>query len=481
MRQNSDSAITDLTLVEAARAVQSRQLSPTELVRACLRRIADTNPSLHQYIAVYHEEAQHEALAAERRILAGNATGLLEGVPVAVKDNIGIAGRRTTAGSRILADWCPTEDADVVEQLKAAGAIIIGKTNMHEFAWGGTSANPHYGYVRNPWNADRSPGGSSGGSAVAVAARTCFGALGTDTAGSIRLPAAMTGVVGIRPTIGSVSNRGTIPLAWSMDTIGPMARTVEDCEVIFRALSGGSRESLPARYPTSASGAEESMTVRGVRIGIIPDYFSQGTQRPVLNAVLSALEVLQKAGAVIVEFESDDLHADAAMLTIQASEASAYHQGWLRARGCDYGDDVRLLLQAGETIFATQYVQAQRYRSLLRSKALGDFAHVDVFVSPTVPFVAPLVGESRIDIDEGRSADILSAIIKFTGMPSLTGFPAITVPCGFDEEGLPIGMQVIGKPFNEGTLFRLGKVYQGLTRFHEESPMRMPSKGALQT
>lgn len=464
--------ILGLSLSAASEAVQNRQLSPVDLVDACLARIEETDKNLRAYIAVYSDEARQVAAAAETMIAAGHGLGPLQGIPIALKDNIALAGRTTTAGSKILADWQPNEDATVARRLKAAGAIIIGKTNMHEFAWGGTSANPHYGSVRNPWNPDRFPAGSSGGSGVAVASQSCYGALGTDTGGSIRLPAAVNGIAGIRPTIGRVSNAGVIPLAWSMDTVGPMTRTVEDCAVMFNALAGHDpRDSGTAHVPTVDYTADLARGIKGLRIGVIPDYFFHHLQPPVYEAVTAALDVLRDAGATVVEVSSDHIHGNiSAQLTIESAEPSTYHQRWLRDRPNDYGDDVRLLLEVGELLLATQYIQAQRYRSLLRADFLDAFKSVDVFICPTLPFTATAMGETLVEIDHGVPEDMLSAIMQFTGVPSLTGLPALNVPCGFDGQGLPIGMQVIGRPFDESTLFRVGATFQGITDFHKRSP-----------
>src|SRR5207249_3993426 len=277
------------------------------------QRIAAVDKVLSAYITVCGEQAREVAQATEKMIGAGYHLGPLHGIPIAIKDNIYTRGVRTTAGSKILADFIPAEDATVTARLKRAGAVIIGKTNLHEFAWGGTTDNPHYGTCRNPWNPERFPAGSSGGSGAAVAARTCLGALGTDTGGSIRLPSSVNGIVGIRPTIGRVSNYNVVPLAWTMDTVSPMTRTVEDCVVMC--------------------------------------------------------------------------------------EPSAYHQQWLRTRAADYGADVRTLLELGEMYLATHYIQAQRYRSLLRKEFLEGFKRVDVFLTPTLPFTATPCGATEVVIE----------------------------------------------------------------------------------
>jgi len=350
--------------------------------------------------------------------------------------------------------------------------VIIGKTNMHEFAWGGTSANPHYGSVRNPWDLERFPAGSSGGSGAAVAARTCFGALGTDTGGSIRLPAAVNGIVGIRPTIGRVSNFGVIPLAWSMDTVGPMTRTVEDCALMFSAIAGHDvRDPGSANIPVVDYAVDVRRGVEGLRIGVVPDYFFHNLQAPVHAALTDALQTLVEMGARVVEVEVEGIHGNiSAQLITESCEPSTYHQRWLRERPQDYGEDVRLLLEVGELHLATHYLQAQRYRAILRSRFLEAFKSVDVFICPTLPFTATRVGETLVEIVEGLPEQMLSAIMQFTGVPSLTGLPALSVPCGFDDDGLPIGMQVIGRPFDETMLFRVGAAFQEATAFHTRAP-----------
>lgn len=467
----ASSNVADLTLAAASTAIASGDVSPVDVVDACLARVDEVR-DLHAYIAVYAEESRQIAKATESMLAAGHRLGPLHGIPIVLKDNIAVGGRIATAGSKVLADWNPDEDATVVAKLKGAGAIIMGKTNMHEFAWGGTSDNPHYGTVRNAWNPERFPAGSSGGSGVAVASRTCYGALGTDTGGSVRLPSAINGVAGLRPTIGRVSNAGVIPLAWSMDTVGPMARTVEDCAIMFNALAGHDpRDVGSASVPTEDYTADLTRGVDGLRIGVIPDYFFAHLQKPVHDAVKTALSVLESAGAQVVNVSAQHIHGNiSAQLTIESAEPSTYHQGWLRERAEDYGADVRLLLEVGEMLLATHYIQAQRYRALLRSEFLDAFKSVDVFICPTLPFTATAVGETLVEIEKGAPEDMLSAIMQFTGVPSLTGLPSLNVPCGFDQDGLPIGMQVIGRPFDESTLFRVGAAYQAATDFHTRSP-----------
>ena len=464
--------LVSLTLTEAARLVSTREVSPVELVEATLERIAAVNPRLAAYITVFEQEAMQVARAAELMVLAGHTLGPLHGVPIALKDNVATRGARTTAGSKILADWVPEHDATVTARLRAAGAILVGKLNLHEFAWGGTSANPHWGTVRNPWNIERFPAGSSGGSGAAVAARACFGAIGTDTGGSIRLPSAVNGIVGLRPTYGRVSNHGIVPLAWSMDTAGPMTRTVEDCALMFSAIAGHDpKDATTARAPVADYMVGLGDGLAGLRIGVVPGYFFHHLQPPVHDAVRGALDRMVALGAQLVDVEIADIHGNiSAQLTIESAEPSTYHQRWLRERPDDYGDDVRTLLEVGELLLATHYLQAQRYRALLRNQFMDAFRRVDVFVCPTLPFTATRVGEAKVVIEDGVEEDMLSAIMQFTGVPSLTGLPSLAVPCGFDPDGLPVGMQIIGRPFDEATLLRAGAAFQAATDFHRRAP-----------
>jgi aspartyl-tRNA(Asn)/glutamyl-tRNA(Gln) amidotransferase subunit A len=426
---------------------------------------------LKAYITHY-DQAREVAKAAEAMVAADHWLGPLHGIPLAVKDNIALRGLRSTAGSKILAEWIPEDDATVAARLRGAGGIFIGKTNMHEFAWGGTTDNPHYGTARNPWDIGRFPAGSSGGSGAAVASRSCYGALGTDTGGSVRLPAAVNGIVGIRPTIGRVSNYGVIPLAWSLDTVGPMTRTVEDCAIMFNVVAGHDpRDPGSALESTTDYTADLGMGVKGIRIGLISDYFFSHLQRAVHDAVRNATAVLQDEGASTHEVRIENIHGNiSAQLTVESCEPSTYHQEWLRSRPGDYGEDVRTLLEIGSLIPATTYLQAQRYRQLLRQEFMEAFKSVDVFVCPTLPFTATAVGATTVVIEGGVEEDMLSAIMQYTGVPSLTGLPALIVPGGFDEHGLPIGVQIIGRPFDEATLFRVGAAFQSVTDYHKRVP-----------
>jgi aspartyl-tRNA(Asn)/glutamyl-tRNA(Gln) amidotransferase subunit A len=468
----SAAELLELSLAQAVRLVKSREISPVDLVGASLDRIKAVDKRLSAYITVFDDEARKIAKAAETMIMAGHDLGPLHGIPIALKDNLAVKGFRTTAGSKVLKDWIPDHDATVTERLRRAGSIFVGKLNMHEFAWGGTSDNPHYGAVRNPWDSERFPAGSSGGSGVAVAARMCFGAIGTDTGGSIRLPSAINGVVGIRPTYGRVSNYGIIPLAWSMDTAGPMTRTVEDCAIMFSAIAGHDpKDASTSRAPVADYTEGLNRGIKGLRIGVVPSYFFHHLQPPVRDAVKGGLKTLEGLGAEVVDVNIENIHGNiSAQLTIEAAEPSTYHQRWLREQPDNYGADVRSLLEIGEMLLATHYLQAQRYRTLLRQEFLEAFKKVDVFICPTLPFTATKVGAMKVVIENGVEEDMLSAIMQFTGVPSLTGLPSLNVPCGFDHDGLPVGMQIIGRPFDEASLFRIGAAFQSATDFHIRAP-----------
>lgn len=461
-----------LSVLDAADLIRRRRLSPVEVTQASLDRIGRWEPMINAFITVLADQALEVARAHEKMISSGYHLGPLHGVPIALKDNIFTEGIRSTAGSKILADNVPTSDATVVERLRRAGAVLVGKLNMHEFAWGGTTDNPHYGPTRNPWDVTRFPAGSSGGSGAAVASREVHAALGTDTGGSIRLPSAVNGCVGIRPTIGRVPNFNVVPLAWSMDTVGPMARTVADVAAMLSVIAGhdprdGGTDTRPV--PDYLAGIDGG--VRALRIGIVSDYFFSHLQEPVRQAVREALDELVRLGAELREVAIHNIHGNiSAQLTIESVEPSTFHQLWLRERPQDYGDDVRALLEMGEMYTGTQYVQAQRYRSVLRQEFIDAFRDVDVFICPTLPFVATPVGETKVVIEAGVEEDMLSAIMQYTGVASLTGLPSMSVPCGFSADGLPIGMQIIGRPFDEATIFRVGHAYQAVSDWHMREP-----------
>jgi aspartyl-tRNA(Asn)/glutamyl-tRNA(Gln) amidotransferase subunit A len=464
--------LTELGLREAGERIAEGELSPVELVDSTLRRIEEVDPQLGSYVLVSAEQAMAAARAAEASIAAGYHLGPLHGTTIALKDLVGVRGEVSSAGSKVLQDFVPTEDATIAARLRAAGAIFVGRLNMHEFAYGVTTDNPHYGAARNPWDTGRTPGGSSGGSGAAVAARLCCGAIGTDTGCSIRLPAAFNGIAGIRPTIGRVSNHGITPLAWTLDTAGPMCRTVEDCALMLGAIAGfdaKDRQTAGVPVPNYVDGLDRGL--EGMRIALIEDFTLTGLQAGVAGAVEAAIHELEAGGAQVREVAMTDLEPSiSALLTVDIAEPAAYHAAWLRERPQDYGDDVRALLEVGELYLATHYIQAQRYRTLLRDQFDDVLRDVDAILTPTVPFTAPPVGATDVTLESGETLDIISAVMRYNALPPLVGLPALSVPCGFADDGLPVGMQLIGRAFDEGTLFRIGHGYQRLTTWHQKAP-----------
>ena len=458
-----------LSAGQLAGQIAARQLSSSEVTQAYLVRIERLDPRLRAFITVNAEQALAEARAADD-VGAGDL-GPLHGVPVAIKDNIATRGLRTTAGSRVLADWCPDMDAPIVDKLRQSGAVVLGKTNMHEFAYGGTCTNLHYGAVRNPWGTDHVPGGSSGGSGAAVAAGLCAAALGTDTAGSVRLPAAQCGVVGLKPTYGRISIQDVIPLAWSLDHVGPITRTVEDAALLLNVLAGW----VPTD-PTSARAEGADFRdgleggVHGLRCGVLRGYFFDGLQPDVAVAVDAALDVLRDLGAVLVDVDWPAAHlSNSATWTIILAEASAYHREWLHSRSDDYAPEVRANLELGEHVPATAYLQAQRVRGVLQAQVGEILSRVDALVSPMLAITSPRIGQTAIEVG-GKVKEINPVFIRLADPFNLTGLPAISVPCGFGQDGLPIGLQVAARPFDEPTVLRVARAYEAATDWHLRRP-----------
>ncbi len=440
--------LTSAPLVQVARLLRRRQVSPVELVDAYSRRIEEA-AGLRAYITPPDKRARREAQRAERR-LSQREAGALLGVPIAVKDLFATRALRTTAGSRILRDWVPSSDAAAVARLRAAGAIIFGKTNLHEFAYGVTTANPWWGVARNPHDPRRSPGGSSGGSAIAVVAGFCAGALGSDTGGSIRIPAALCGCVGLKPTFGALSTDGAFPLGWSLDHAGPLTHTVEDAGVLFDALSGG-----------EAGAKARRASARGLRVGVLQGPIVQRVQPGVARRVDGVASALRRHGLRVREVRIPEMEWTAAvqLITLRA-EASAVHARWIRNRPRDYGADVRTRLQLGTLVGGADYVLAQRMRARIRDALRRAFDDIDVLLLPTTPITAPVVGDRAV---RWRSGDepVDGALVRLTAPFNLTGLPALSVPCG-QVGGLPVGVQVVGRWNDETRVLSVGRLIEEL-------------------
>ncbi len=462
-----------MTISLLAPKLKSRKISPVELTRAVLEHIERLDPLLRAYITVDAEGALKAARTAQRQITQGKYLGPLHGIPISLKDLYDTKGLRTTAGSKIMAVRVPAEDATSVARLRAAGAIIVGKTNLHEFAFGSTTQNPHFGGTRNPYDTGRIPGGSSGGSAAALAADMCIASTGSDTGGSIRTPAALCGIVGLKPTYGRVSLNGIVPLAWSLDHVGPMTKCVRDAAIMLTAMAG-----YDPKDPTSADekvpGFARTLKkgVKGLRIGIDPGFCFSMVDNEVEASVRSGLRVLEGEGARIVEIRLPSIELTSVVESILiTTEAAAYHEDNLRSRAADYGDDVRALLQGGSVFSAVHYLKAQRLRRIIQQEFAQAFQKIDLFALPGAAVPAPPIGAQTVSI-AGAETDVPMALLRFACPSNLTGLPAISVPCGLSNEGLPVGLQLVGRAFDEATLLRAAYAFEA-----EAGPIPRPGLG----
>jgi aspartyl-tRNA(Asn)/glutamyl-tRNA(Gln) amidotransferase subunit A len=441
-----------------------------ELTRGYLERIQRLNPLLRAYITVTAELAEGQARQADADIAAGNYRGPLHGVPIGIKDLFDVSGVPTTFGSKILEHSVADHDAALVARLKQAGAVILGKHNLHEFAFGITSENPHFGMVRNPWNTDHVPGGSSGGTAVAVAAGLCAAGIGSDTGASIRAPASFCGIVGLKPTYGRVSRGGARPLAWSLDHAGPMTRSVADCALVLQVIAGlDPSDPGSAHVPVPDFSADLPSGVDGLRIGVPRDYFFDVVEPDVDRLVRDAIGVLSGLGARVQEVSlPHTAHAQVAGNVIMSVEAAAWHGSWLRERSSDYGSDVLARIRGGQLIQAVDYLASQQMRTLIQDDFRRVFSQVDVVVAPTVPLVAPPIGRT---FEPGGPLNLPPrSIANRTTVPcNLTGMPAISVPCGLSG-GLPVGLQIMGPAFAEPLVLRVAAAYEAATPWRAARP-----------
>ncbi|MEU3297659.1 amidase [Streptomyces longwoodensis] len=447
----------ELSLSAAADAIRARQLSPVELADSVLERIEEVDPHLQAYVTVTAEHARRAAREAEGDIAAGRYRGPLHGIPMALKDVIDVAGTATSAGSRVRANHRAQADSAVAARLAAAGAVLVGKAHTHEFAYGLTTPQTH-----NAWNTGRIAGGSSGGSAVAVAAGAATFALGTDTGGSIRVPAALNGVVGLKPTYGLVPRHGVTPLSWSLDHVGPITRTVKDAALVLTALAGHDPRD-PASLATPAvdyrPGGGTDLT--GLRIGVPRTYYFDHVDAEVEAATRRAIGRLQSLGARLVEVGIPmTRYIRATQWGLMVPEATAYHENTLRTVPELYQADVRILLEAGELMPAGDYLRAQRARTLMRQEWARLLEEVDLIVAPTVPATAVEAGQESITWADGTVEGVSDAYVRLSSPANITGMPSLSVPVGHDAAGLPIGMQLLGRPLEESVLLRVGHAYE---------------------
>ncbi|MFD6169135.1 amidase [Streptomyces coeruleorubidus] len=445
----------ELSLVEASRAVRARELSPVELTESVLARISAVEGRLGAYVTVAADAALAAAVRAEREISGSGPRGPLHGIPMALKDLIDAEGIPTTASSHVRTGHVAERDSRVAERLGTAGAILLGKTHTHEFAYGLTTPQ-----TNNAWDHSRVAGGSSGGSAVAVAAGGATFAMGTDTGGSIRVPAALNGVVGLKPTYGLVPRTGVTSLSWSLDHVGPLARTVQDAALVLSATAGHD-----PRDPASVSGPMLDRfpggDLRGLKVGVPRNHYFDRVTPEVEESVRGAIERLAELGAELVDVEIPMArYIQAVQWGLMVPEATAYHERSLRATPDLYAADVRILLEAGELTTAGDYLRAQRARTMMRDAWARMFDGIDVLAAPTVPMTAAEAGQQAVEWADGTTEAVSDSYVRLCAPANITGVPALTLPVGHDHAGLPIGMQLMARPFHDATVLRVGRVYE---------------------
>jgi aspartyl-tRNA(Asn)/glutamyl-tRNA(Gln) amidotransferase subunit A len=465
-------AIAALSCAQLAASIRGKEVSCVAAMEATLERAKAVQPKLNCFIRIDAEAALAAARTADQALARGEARGALHGVPMAHKDMYYRSGRASTCGSKILHERPAGSTATALERLDAAGAIQFGVLNMAEFAFNPTGHNWHYGHCRNPWDPQRITGGSSSGSGSAVAARAAFAALGSDTGGSIRLPAHFCGISGIKPTYARVSRAGAMPLSFSMDTVGPLTRTVQDAALILQAIAGADpRDPTCENRPVPDWMAELERPIAGLRIGRPRQYFYDDCDREVEAAMAASLDTFRKLGAVVLDIDIPELNAwNAAGTIIIGAEASAYHGNWLRTRAQDYSEQLRGRLEQGLAIPAASYIDALRMRgAALREFCERVFSKVDVLHAPVVPFATPTIEETDIGAGEA-AAKLLARVTRLTRPGNYLGLPAVCANAGFSASGMPIGMQLLARPWDESSALRAGHAFQRATDFHLRAP-----------
>jgi aspartyl-tRNA(Asn)/glutamyl-tRNA(Gln) amidotransferase subunit A len=472
--QGHGGALTDMSLHEASELVRRKKVSPVELTNACLTRIEQLNPKLNAFITTTAESALVEARTAETDIQHGRWRGPLHGIPIALKDLFDTAGVRTTAGSAVFGDRVPGVDAEAVRRLKGAGAVLLGKTNMHEFAYGATSLVTHFGEVRNPWKPDHIAGGSSGGSAAAVAAALCYGALGSDTGGSIRQPSAYCALVGFKPTYGLVSTRGAIPLSWSLDHVGPMTRTVADAAFMLQAIAGyDASETTSSQMNVPDFTAVLQMPLARLRLGIARDVFFDALDPEIEAAVVKALAVLEKLTGPLRDVSIPATTTEQLRGTVRAVEAYTYHADLVAKFAGRYQPETLTRIRGGSGIAASAYVQALRALSEARRTQAPAFQAVDCVVMPTTPIPPPAIAEFHTDVES--AIEKATRTIRNTAPLNFFGWPTISIPCGFTQSGLPIGLQISGPAGADATVLRIAHAYEQATNWQSRRPTISPA------
>ncbi|MFC5465115.1 amidase [Lederbergia graminis] len=451
-----------LTASELAPLIKSKQLSPVELTKHMLNRIDTIDPTIKSYITPLHDLALKQAKAAENSILHGNYKGPLHGIPTGIKDNYYTKGIRTTDGSKLFANFIPKKTATAAKKLLAAGTIMLGKLNMHELALGSSGTDLTFGTTRNPWNTSYMPGGSSGGSSAALAAGLTTLATGSDTFGSIRLPAAMCGIYGLKPTYGLISTYGMFPSARSLDHAGPMARSVSDLALMLNEMAGyDPNDPGSLRVPIPNYVENLNIGIKGLRIGI-PTYYLEGLDPEVEKLFVNALATLRGLGAEVREISIPELTmATFAGYSIVTGEASSFHFNWLQTRPEDYAADNRIFLLAGTFTTAIQYDKSQQARRMMVEAFDLAFKNVDILLGPTIPITTPAFSQNWVE----QNLDLIKRCMPFTVPVNLTGTPSLAVPMGLDQRGMPVGMQFIGNHLSEHQLLQVGYAWEQVNPF----------------
>ena len=470
MNTKSATELCFMSAGQLGQLIQKREVSPFEVIEAHIARIEALEPKLNSFITFLPDRSRDEARKAEREILSGRYRGPLHGIPLGLKDLYYVRGLRNTAGARLFDSFIPDFDSTVTRRLQEAGTILLGKLNMHPFAYGPTGENEEYGHMHNPWDTDRITGGSSGGSGSAAASGQCTLTMGSDTGGSVRIPSALCGLVGLKPTYGRASRYGLTVLAWSQDHPGPMARTVEDCALMMNAIAGYDPKdpvSVNLLVPDYTKALNQK--IKGLRIGVPREYFEAPIDAGVKEVVWKAIHKLEELGAAVSEVPWPILHhAPAIATTIAMAEATAYHQKLLKEKASQIWRPVRLRLEAGFFISAVDYVQAERARSLFTQQSLELMKKIDLLAGPTLPVVAFKIGTKELKIGN-TVTKVIPLLTQYTRPFNLNGFPAISVPCGFSDN-LPVGLQLAGRPFEEETVLRAAHAYEQATDWHLRRP-----------
>jgi aspartyl-tRNA(Asn)/glutamyl-tRNA(Gln) amidotransferase subunit A len=460
-----------MSLTAVAKAIAAKKVSSHEATKSCLDRIAAWQPRLNAFMAIEAESALAAADAADGALAKGNGRGALHGVPLAHKDMYYDAGHVVTCGSKIRREFVATTTSTALQRLKDAGTIRLGSLQMVEFAYGPTGHNPHYGAVHNPWNVDHITGGSSSGSGSAVAARLTFAALGSDTGGSIRMPAHFCGVTGLKTTVGRISRAGAMPLSQSLDTVGPLARTVEDCALLLGLMAGADSEDATAvAGPLPDYMAATRDEIKGLTIGVPSAFYVDDLDPEVARILDETVATLKRGGANIVQVDlPDQRQLTAACQLVLATEAAAMHKRWMIERPQDYGAQVLMRLQNGLAIPAVSYLEAMRWRGPALAAYLAAVEGTDAVIAPVAPMPAPTIAES--DVGNSHDAEaVIQRITRFTRPINYLGLPSLSIPAGFTKTGLPVGMQLIGRSFDEAMLLRIGAAFQRATDFHDRVP-----------